>query len=221
MSVRSGWRARGCPRDGCGWDSCAASPVESAVLGAGAARATNGPAGGHARPRPCPRPHPHAVPPALPHLSPQWPEAQTAERPTWVTQKSKQGVWGGGRVGQATVGTRAAARPWTTGLPACSLLPEPHPRACVCADHTADPDTSPCPTPGPLLVLAPGTPQWCHQDLALLVGRCGQPQASFTNSMFGGCQGLDPQPLGQPLPHVPNHSPRQRWPLRQARSQRV
>lgn len=86
-------------------------PWRAPCWGRSAARATNGPAGGHARPRPCPRPHPHAVPPALPHLSPQWPEAQTAERPTWVTQKSKQGVWGGGRVGQATVGTRAAARP--------------------------------------------------------------------------------------------------------------
>lgn len=37
----------------------------------------------------------------------------------------------GGRLGQAAVGTRAPALPSTTGLQACSLLPEPHPHACV------------------------------------------------------------------------------------------
>lgn len=95
--------------------------------------------GSHWAPRRGARLRPWRLPPAVASapppaaqwsVSPQRPSAQRGE--TNVGHPKKQA---GGRLGQATVGTRAPAQPSTTGLPACSLLPEPHPCVRVCADH--------------------------------------------------------------------------------------
>lgn len=155
---------------------------------------------------------PHSSPPALWDLTPQWPSAWRGQKPSWVTQKVS------GRETRPSHSGNLGSSPALNHRPPC-LFPSPRATSvCVYALTTWLTQTRlSAPPPDPLLVPAPGTSQQCHRDLALFIGRCGQPQTTFTNTRVWGRPEFGPQPPGQPniVPHSPA-TVRDRGTVRQA-----
>lgn len=107
----------------------------------------------------CPTPPPST----LWHLSLQWPKTRDGRNQRRPPKKVS------GREIRPSHSGNSGSGPAVNHRPPC-LFPSPRPTSvCVCVLTTwVTPHTSPCPMLDPLLLLALGTSQQCHQDPDLL-----------------------------------------------------